>query len=224
MKGLKYYFLITICICAFNLSLYSSDDERPEATMLLASAALKDMGNTIEWEKVAPYMQECVAVGVFPGLKKGGYIIGGQFGRGVLTHKLGNGKWTAPAFYKIKGGSIGFQLGIQEIDLILIFQTENSFRNFLQKGYDVGVAVSAAAGPIGRDFQKKHGDIFAYSKAKGLFAGVSISGAKLTFDFDWCKTFYKEAYNEKMILITDEVERLPKAGTTFIQTVTKIME
>jgi len=224
MERLKYYFLIAMFIFAFNSYLYSSDNERPEAIMLLASATLKDMANAVEWEKVSPYMQECVAIGVFPGLKKGGYIIGGQFGRGVIVHKTGNGKWTAPAFYKIKGGSIGFQLGIQEIDLILIFQTEKSFRDFLQKGYDIGVAVSAAAGPIGRNFQKKQGDIFAYSKAKGLFAGISISGAKLSFDFDWSKSFYKEAYNEKMILVTNEVEHLPKSGITFLQTVTKVME
>ncbi|EKD28149.1 MAG: hypothetical protein ACD_79C00416G0001, partial [uncultured bacterium] len=184
---------------------------------MLSSAVLKEIEVAPDSEMPVDLLNQSVAIGIFPGVKKGGYILGGQYGRGVIIKKNDMNKWSAPALFKIHGGSIGFQIGIQEVDLILFFVDEASFNDILESGYNVGVNISASAGPVGRDLSKDPKEnIIAYSRSKGLFAGAIISGVKLSFDFEASQDYYGDAFNAKMILINNEVEKMPETAIKLV--------
>jgi lipid-binding SYLF domain-containing protein len=132
-------------------------------------------------------LREAQGVAVVPGLVKGGFIVGVQHGKGVLTTRDDAGLWRAPVFITITGGSVGAQAGIQEIDLVLVFKTRRSVQGILKGKVTIGADLAVAAGPIGRqalaatDAQLK-AEILSYSRSRGLFAGVSIDGASMRID------------------------------------------
>lgn len=132
-------------------------------------------------------LREAQGVAVVPGLVKGGFIVGVQHGKGVLTTRDEAGLWRAPVFITITGGSLGAQAGVQEIDLILVFKTRRSVQGILKGKVTIGADLSVAAGPVGRqalaatDAQLK-AEILSYSRSRGLFAGVAINGASMHID------------------------------------------
>src|SRR5882724_576340 len=132
-------------------------------------------------------LRESQGVAVVPGLVKGGFIVGVQHGKGVLTTRDEAGLWRAPIFITVTGGSVGAQAGIQEIDLVLVFKTRRSIQGILKGKLTIGADLAVAAGPIGRqalaatDAQLK-AEILSYSRSRGLFAGVAIDGATMHID------------------------------------------
>jgi SH3 domain-containing YSC84-like protein 1 len=135
---------------------------------------------------------QCVAV--VPSMLKGGFIFGGRYGRGVASCRTPKG-WSAPAFFTIKGGSFGFQIGGQAVDLIMLVMNEKGMRNLLSSKFQVGADASAAAGPVGRHAEgdtdwKMRAQILTYSRARGVFAGVSLNGAVVKQDKSSTREFY----------------------------------
>jgi lipid-binding SYLF domain-containing protein len=135
---------------------------------------------------------QCVAV--VPSMLKGGFIFGGRYGRGVASCRTPKG-WSAPAFLTIKGGSFGFQIGGQAVDLIMLVMNEKGMRNLLSSKFQVGADASAAAGPVGRHAEgdtdwKMRAQILTYSRARGVFAGVSLNGAVVKQDKSSTREFY----------------------------------
>ena len=135
---------------------------------------------------------QCVAV--VPSMLKGGFIFGGRYGRGVASCRTPKG-WSAPAFFTIKGGSFGFQIGGQAVDLIMLVMNEKGMRNLLSSKFQVGADASAAAGPVGRHAEgstdwKMRAEILTYSRARGVFAGVSLNGAVVKQDKTSTREFY----------------------------------
>ena len=128
------------------------------------------------------------AVAVFPGVLKGGFIIGGRGGSGVISRRVVGG-WSAPAFFDLGGGSIGLQIGASKTDFVLLFMNESALGGLLKDKFEIGGEGSAAAGPVGRsasastDAQLKAG-ILSYSRSKGLFAGLEIKGVVISADND----------------------------------------
>jgi lipid-binding SYLF domain-containing protein len=126
-------------------------------------------------------LRDCAGLAIIPEMIKGGFIIGGSYGKGVvLAHK--DGKWTGPVFIYLGAGSLGFQIGVEMVDLILVIIGEQTMDSFLRASFKLGADVAIAAGPYGAqataatDILLK-GGIFSYSRAQGLFAGVSLEGA-----------------------------------------------
>ncbi len=135
---------------------------------------------------------QCVAV--VPSMLKGGFIFGGRYGRGVASCRTPKG-WSAPAFFTVKGGSFGFQIGGQAVDLIMLVMNEKGMRNLLSSKFQVGADASAAAGPVGRHAEgdtdwKMRAEILTYSRARGVFAGVSLNGAVVKQDKSSTREFY----------------------------------
>jgi lipid-binding SYLF domain-containing protein len=135
---------------------------------------------------------QCVAV--VPSMLKGGFIFGGRYGRGVASCRTPKG-WSAPAFFTIKGGSFGFQIGGQAVDLIMLVMNEKGMKNLLSSKFQIGADASAAAGPVGRHAEgstdwKMRAQILTYSRARGIFAGVSLNGAVVTQDKSSTREFY----------------------------------
>jgi lipid-binding SYLF domain-containing protein len=132
-------------------------------------------------------LREAQGVAIVPGLVKGGFIIGVQHGKGVLTIRDEAGLWRAPVFITITGGSFGAQAGLEAIDLVMVFKTKRSVQGILRGKVTIGADLAVAAGPVGRqaaaatDAQLK-AEILSYSRSRGLFAGVSIDGATMRID------------------------------------------
>jgi len=141
---------------------------------------------------------------VVPNLVKGGFVFGGKHGRGVATCRTGKG-WSAPAFVSIGGGSWGLQIGVQGVDLVLMVMNERGMQHLLSNKFQVGGEASAAAGPVGRHASagtdwKAETEILTYSRAKGLFAGVTLEGAVVQQDDDSTLAIYGKNINQKALL------------------------
>jgi SH3 domain-containing YSC84-like protein 1 len=139
-------------------------------------------------------MEHAKCVAVVPHMVKGGFVFGAEGGRGVATCRTDHG-WSAPAFFAITGGSWGLQIGVEGVDLIMIFQTDEGMKHMLESKFKVGADASAAAGPVGRHASantdwKMNAEILTYSRAKGAFAGIALSGASVRPDEDSMKTVY----------------------------------
>jgi SH3 domain-containing YSC84-like protein 1 len=135
---------------------------------------------------------KCVAV--VPSMKKAGFVVGGNYGRGVATCRTSNG-WSAPAPFAVEGGSWGLQIGGQEIDLVMLVMNDQGMQNLLNSKFKLGADASAAAGPVGRQAEastdwKLKAQVLTYSRAKGAFAGVSLNGAVIKQDKDGTKELY----------------------------------
>jgi len=152
------------------------------------------------------------AIAIFPSVLKGGFIFGGRYGNGVvLKRDKRSGKWSAPSFYTIAGGSWGLQIGGQVIDLILVITNDRGMRALLQDKFTLGGDLAGSAGPIGRnaeiatDLMLKAG-ILSYSRSKGLFAGLTLKGAIITPDSKSNETYYGKPVSAEEILIEQSVE------------------
>lgn len=133
-------------------------------------------------------LQRCRGLAVFPGVVKVGVLVGVSFGSGLIVRRDENtAEWSRPAFLAIRGGSLGVQVGVQSIDLILLIMSDKGLENLLEDKITLGADVSVAAGPIGREASAEtnlrfDAGILSYSRAKGLFAGLSLTGASLEPD------------------------------------------
>jgi len=131
---------------------------------------------------------------VVPNMAKGGFIVGGEHGRGVVTCRTGHG-WSAPAFISIGGGNFGFQAGAQSVDLVMLFMNDKGVQGLLSSKFELSGEASAAAGPVGRHASagtdwKMNTEALSYSRTKGLFAGVAVDGAKIQQDNDSTVAIY----------------------------------
>lgn len=174
-------------------------------------------------DRAAPrYLRDqarCIAV--IPRLYKGAFGVGGRHGRGVLSCKNQDGAWSPPSFVEMSGGSIGFQVGFQASDVVLFFLTEGSVLSLLETEFTLGGDASVAAGPAGRTAEattdlKLKAEIYAYAKAKGLFAGVSIEGARLGPDRKSNRKYYGRAIPVKTILFDHRVPEVRPEARAFL--------
>src|ERR1035438_10039874 len=145
---------------------------------------------------------KCVAV--VPHMLKGGFVFGAENGRGVATCRTANG-WSAPAFFTITGGSWGLQIGIEGVDLVMIIQSEQGMRHLINSNFQLGGDASAAAGPVGRHPSadtdwKLNTEILTYSRAKRLFAGLTLTGAAIRRDEDSTEAIYGHEIPTRRIL------------------------
>jgi len=160
---------------------------------------------------------------VIPGVKKAGFIVGGRYGRGYATCRTPNG-WSAPAPVFLGGGSYGAQIGGEGVDLVLLVMNDKGMQKLLSSKFEIGVDASAAAGPIGRSASaatdvKLNAEILSYSRAKGLFAGIELNGAKLKQDEDTTRTLYGKEIPFSSILSGNT--RTPPSAVSFIREVEK---
>ena len=149
-------------------------------------------------------LHQATCVGVVPGLIKGAFIVGGQYGQGVVTCRTGHG-WSAPVFIRMAGGSFGFQIGGQSTDLILVAVNERGFQDLLKNKLKIGGDASAAAGPVGRSGQastdwKMNAELLSYSRNKGLFAGIDLDGTSVSQNSEDTELYYGQPHRFDAIL------------------------
>jgi len=164
---------------------------------------------------------QCIAV--VPSLLKGGFVVGAAYGKGVVTCRTQKG-WSAPAFFRVEGGSFGLQIGGQAVDLVMLVMNDNGMRNLLSSKFKIGADASAAAGPVGRHAEaatdwKMRAELLNYSRARGLFAGITLNGAVVRQDKDDTRDFYGRMVSFRSILTG--VVAPPKDSEPFLRAAAK---
>jgi lipid-binding SYLF domain-containing protein len=161
--------------------------EKEEAKAADASRVLAEIMRIPETAIPTKMFSDAHAIAVFPDVVKAGLVLGGRRGKGLISVRSADGTWSNPSFVTITGGSVGFQAGVQSSDVILVFRSPRGVDNIVNGKFTLGADASVAAGPVGRtaaastDGELK-AEIYSYSRARGLFAGVALDGARLSID------------------------------------------
>lgn len=170
---------------------------------------------------------ECVVV--YPSVKKAAFVVGGSYGRGVMTCRTGanfRGPWSAPAMMALEGASFGFQIGGQATDFVLLIMNERGANSILSSKVKIGGDASAAAGPVGRNASAEtdvmlKAEILSWSRAQGLFAGISLSGSTMRPDDGANKNLYGKDLTAKDIVFKHEV-KAPASASVLLAELNKI--
>ena len=171
----------------------------------------------------AEVLESAKCVAVVPSMVKGGFVIGGQHGRGVATCRTGNG-WSTPAFFTVTGGSWGAQIGVEAVDLVMVIMNDKGMNDLMSSNFKLGAEGGVAAGPVGREAQastdwKLKSEVLTYSRTRGVFAGLDLSGAAIRQDADSTTAFYGKTIDFRSTL-TGKVNA-PADATTFLSSVRK---
>lgn len=180
-------------------------DDRLDA----AGDTLKDMMMASDKGIPQDLMDKAKCVVVVPGMKKAGFILGAKYGRGFATcRRAGGTQWSAPAGMRVEGGSLGFQIGASETDIVLLVMNDGGMKHVLSDKFTIGADATAAAGPVGREATaqtdaKMNAEMLSYSRSRGLFAGVSLDGATLRPDTETNHELYGRDATTREILTGD---------------------
>lgn len=171
-------------------------------------------------------MQKTEGIIIIPGMINAGFVLGGKRGKGVAMIKNENGTWSNPVFLTLTGGSLGFQAGIQSVDLVLVFLNKTALLNIGKSSFTLGGDISVAAGPVGRSSSagtdyKLESEVYTYSRSKGLFAGISVSGSSLDIDQKANGSFYGDE-DDAAALFADKKPSTVAAVKTLKQTLNNL--
>jgi lipid-binding SYLF domain-containing protein len=201
---LKKIMLFAAILSLTSLSWAGSKLESSTERMDNAGAVLHEIMGAPDSGIPEEILEHAKCVAVVPHMIKGGFVFGAENGRGVATCRTANG-WSAPAFFAITGGSWGLQIGVEGVDLVMIIQNDRGMRQLLSSKFQLGADASAAAGPVGRHASadtdwKLDTEILTYSRAKGAFAGLTLSGASIRRDDDSMMAVYGRRVSTKAVL------------------------
>jgi lipid-binding SYLF domain-containing protein len=166
---------------------------REDAKLIAAAQVLQDLHSQADQRVPTWLLSRSYGVAVIPDVIKGAFIVGGRHGTGVLSARDDSGRFSNPVFIALNGGSFGFQAGAEATDVVLVFASKRSLENFARGQVTLGATASVAAGPIGRQGEAAGGvqaEVYSYSHARGLFAGVALDGTALTFSSNANRSFY----------------------------------
>ncbi|HUA93522.1 MAG TPA: lipid-binding SYLF domain-containing protein [Terracidiphilus sp.] len=188
--------LIALCFCwMLTSTVYAASSrqdlqDRIDSAKTVLDQIMGAQDNTIPLN----ILHSATCVAVVPGMIKGAFVFGAQYGQGVVTCRTGHG-WSAPVFIRMAGGSFGFQIGGQSTDLVLVAVNDQGLQDLLKSKFKIGGDASAAAGPVGRAGQaatdwKMNAELLSYSRNKGLFAGIDLDGTSVSQNRDDTETYY----------------------------------
>src|SRR6202046_2347150 len=217
--------LCVICVSLTGCAAYAADDK---ATLDARVESAKDVLDAIMAtpDKAIPnqIMSQATCVGVIPSVKKGAFLVGAEYGQGVVTCRTGHG-WSAPAFIRIAGGSFGFQIGGQATDLVLVSVNDKGFQDLLHSKFKIGGDASAAAGPVGRHATAStdillHAELLSYSRTRGIFAGADLNGAVVSQNVDDTNLLYGGQAKPYADILQGNVP-VPHTARVFVSTVAR---
>jgi len=200
---------VTILAIAGTMSsaAFAADREIKVDDRLDASAdTLTDMMHAADKGIPQDLLDKSHCVVVVPGMKKAGFIFAAKYGRGfAVCRRKGGSGWSAPAAMRVEGGSVGFQIGASETDIVLLVMNDGGMKHLLSDKFTIGGEATAAAGPVGRNASAQtdamlHAEMLSYSRARGLFAGISLEGATLRPDGDTNRELYGHDTTNREIL------------------------
>ena len=202
---MKKLLLFVVLLSLSTLGWAESNRESSNDRLNHAANVLREVMNAPDKGIPEEVIEHARCVAVVPHMIKGGFVFGAENGRGVATCRTPNG-WSAPAFFAITGGSWGLQIGIEGVDLVMIIQNERGMQHLLASKFQIGGDASAAAGPVGRHASantdwKLDTEILTYSRAKGAFAGLTLTGASIRRDDDSMRSIYGGHVSTRSVLM-----------------------
>ncbi len=216
MKRIRLFTLLCIVVpLGLGAAPVRASEEEPGADRIAkAVEVLREMIDLPEEGLPSRILERCHGIAVIPGVIKAAYGFGGQYGRGLIVIRNEDGTWSNPAFISLIGGSLGWQIGVQKADIVLVFKTGKSIDDISEGKVTLGADLSVAAGPVGRSAEAStdldmEAEIYSYSRSKGLFAGVSIKGASIQIDKDANKAFYGDAGMSTRDILYDQTLKAP---------------
>jgi lipid-binding SYLF domain-containing protein len=192
--------------------------EAPER-LVAAADALKEVMGIPDKSIPQDLLSRAQCIVIVPGLKKGAFIFGAKYGRGFVSCRRSGGVgWSAPGSIRVEGGSVGFQIGGTDTDAFMLVMNKKGMDRLLSTRFTLGADASVAAGPVGRSTQAETdaaltAEILTWSRQKGLFLGVSLSGATLREDSDWNEELYGKKITNRDIVMKGSVAAPKSAGT-----------
>jgi lipid-binding SYLF domain-containing protein len=222
---MKKFLLLTLIVSVCSLSFAADEPKESKASDRVQAAA--DVLNEIQAAPDAGIPQEVLGsaecVAVVPSMLKGGFFVGAKYGRGLASCRTPKG-WSAPAFFTVTGGSFGLQIGGQAVDLVMLIMNKEGMKHLLSSEFALGADASVAAGPVGRHAEgntdwKMRAEVLTYSRARGLFAGITLNGAVIKQDKDSTREFYGRMVPFRTSLV-GEIEP-PPASNAFLTTLAK---
>ena len=185
--------LLAALLAAQFLPALAMAQTREDARLITATQVLNELRASPDQRVPTWLFDRAYGIAVIPDVIKGAFIFGGRHGNGVLSSRDANGRFSEPVFISLTGGSVGWQIGAQAADIVLVFASQRSLENFARGQFTLGASASVAAGPLGRSGEAAAGveaEIYSYSRARGLFAGVALDGTVLAFDRKANRNFY----------------------------------
>ena len=166
-------------------------------------------------------LERARAIAIFPSVTKVAIGVGARRGKGVMVMRNAAGEWSAPAFYSLTGGSWGLQFGAESADVVLFFMTDRSARSLVDGKFTVGGKAGVSAGPVGRTAEastdiKLDSEVYSYARSRGLFAGISLEGAKIQPDGEANLEFYGKKMTPQAILVDRSVSGQPEEATRLV--------
>lgn len=221
MKFMKKLITLVAVLSLTSLGWAASDREATTDRLDHAGKVLNEIMSAPDKGIPEEVLEHAKCIAVVPHMLKGGFVVGAENGRGVTTCRTANG-WSAPAFFTVTGGSFGFQIGVEGVDLVLIIQNEKGMEQLIGSKFEIGADASAAAGPVGRHASadtdwKLNTEILTYSRARGAFAGVALKGSAVRRDDDSTEAIYGHDISTRRIL-QGEVA-VPQAAHEFLDAV-----
>lgn len=194
-------------VTALSSCLVFAADTQSNATKLIDESAnvFNEIVSAPDSTIPQKILNRAQCIGIVPNLKRAGFIVGGKYGKGVLTCRTANNAWSAPSIIKIEGGSFGAQIGAGETDVVFVVQNKSGEEKLMQDKFTIGADASVMAGPVGRSGQAEtdaqmHAEILAYSRSRGLFAGVALGGSTLRPDNQENAALYGRSVTQQDIL------------------------
>jgi lipid-binding SYLF domain-containing protein len=221
MRKLLPLVLISAFICS---NAHASDRAKLNARIEAAHEVLHELMATPDRGIPDNVAEHATCVAVIPGFKKGAFLVGAEYGQGVVSCRTGHG-WSAPAFIQLTGASFGFQVGGQSTDLVLVSVTHEGAQRLLHDKVKLGGDISVAAGPVGRDSQASTTELanagfLTYSRNKGVFAGVDLNGDVVNQNINDTESYYGHDISYEKILAGDV---RPRASSLhFVRTVNEL--
>ena len=225
MNRLSGSFALVAAMAALGLAspAFTADtDTKLDQKLKDATAVYHELLSTPDRGVPEALLKDCKCIAVIPHVVKGALVYGGRYGTGVMTCRDARGRWSPPCFVSLTGGSWGLQIGGESSDLVLFFMNERGARSLMTSSkITLGGQASVAAGPFGRSGEastdlKLNAEIYTYAKSKGLFAGLSIAGARLAADRKSNALYYGRPVTVKELLFEQRAPRSPEEGKAFL--------
>jgi lipid-binding SYLF domain-containing protein len=211
-------------VLAASVALVYADEKGDVERLSRTAEVLQEIMQAPDNAVPQPLLDKAECVVVVPGVKKGAFIVGAKFGRGFFTCRKAGAGWSAPGGVRVEGGSVGFQIGGSETDVLMLVMNKRGADRLLSSKFTLGGDASVAAGPVGRSATAEtdaymSAEILTWSRSRGVFAGLSLSGATLRQDLDTNQNLYGKPFRNRQIIQGDI--KPPAAAAEFLALLNK---
>jgi len=217
---------VTCALCATAAVAARSTGPEEERRVREAAAVFGESMASPDQQIPSNILEKSEAIAIFPSVAKGGFLVGGQWGRGIITVRdATTGLWSAPAFLTLTGGSFGAQIGGTAVDLILVVMNRRGVEHLLSNEFKLGGEASVAVGPVGRAAEAStdvalRAEILSYSRSRGLFAGAAFSGSVIKADRDANQRYYGEPLSSQDIVFARD-GKMPDSAKALQETLSR---